>query len=200
MNNRELDDLLKSARVPERDEEYWRDFPRRILADPRRKQPLTERRSPRWGLRLAWGLGLATACVVIGFLIGNRHGQQAAFADNGLLQNRKVIEEIMTMFPNRVRAIVQDEHGMNIVLADQPEVPESTPLWVKVCRGTRCLTLVTFSGQELEIEGQYVTVLSDAKGGVILEGDRFAWASSEPELAPADLKIQAHPLEFAALR
>jgi hypothetical protein len=196
MNNAELDRLLKSARVPERDEDYWNDFPRRVLAEARRSPPQQETRAPRWGLRFAWGLGLATACVVLGFVLGQRQGGETAMAENGLLQNRKVIEEIIAMFPNRVRAVVNDEAGMRILLADA-DLPASTPLWVKVCKGDHCTTLVTFSGQELMVGRQKLTVLEDAKDGVILVGDRFVWASDQPNETPNNLRIQAKPLQMA---
>jgi hypothetical protein len=148
-------------------------------------------------LRFAWGLGLATACVVLGLVIGQRQGREAAVAEKSLLQNVRVIQEVMAMFPNRVRAIVQDHNGLNVLLADEADVPVSAPLWVKVCRGTDCVSVVTFSGQELEVAGERMTVLADADGGVILTGDRFAWVSTDPRQSPADFKIQARPLQIA---
>jgi hypothetical protein len=87
---------------------------------------------------------------------------------------------------------------MQLVLSDAEDVPVSTPLWVKVCQGEHCTTLVTFSGQELQIAGQKMTVLADAEGGVILSGDRFAWSSDGPKSGTHDLKIQARALQFAS--
>jgi hypothetical protein len=115
-----------------------------------------------------------------------------------LLQSEKLIREVMAMFPNRVRAVMKTDAGLQLVLSDSGDVPASTPLWVKVCQGEHCTTLVTFSGQELQIAGQKMTVLADAEGGVILTGDRFAWASTDPKAGVKDLKIQAKPLQFAA--
>jgi len=102
-------------------------------------------------------------------------------------------------FPNRVRAIVQDERGLQLVLSDQPNVPMSTPLWVKICDGKQCSSLVTFSGQELEIAGQKITVLSDAEGGIILEGNQFVWSSSARNFAQGGLKIEAKRLNSITL-
>jgi hypothetical protein len=197
MNDAELNRILKSAEVPRRPADYWKEFPERVTRQLNRPQR-PERRAAPWLRRLVWAGGLAIVLVLAGYYAGRQSGRnQAASANGQLLQNEKLIREVMAMFPNRVRAIVKDESGLRLVLSDHDDVPGSTPLWVKVCQGTHCTTLVTFSGQELEIAGQKLTVLSDAKGGVILEGDRFAWASAGSGLAPADLKIQAKPLQVA---
>lgn len=84
-----------------------------------------------------------------------------------------------------------------MVLSDNANVPTSTPLWVKICQGERCTTLVTFSDQEVEVADQKLTVLADAGDGVILVSDYFAWAGESPNTGLQDLKIQARPLQFA---
>ena len=115
------------------------------------------------------------------------------------LQNTKLIHETLAMFPNRVRAITQDEHGLNLVLSNNNDVPVSTPIYVRICDGEHCASLVTFSGQEIQIAGQKLTVLSDARGGIILTGNDFAWSSHEPNYAKSDLKIEAKKLNFVSL-
>jgi hypothetical protein len=110
-----------------------------------------------------------------------------------------MLREVLTLFPNRVRAIVQDEHGVQLVLSDQADVPASTPIYVHICDGKQCSSLVTFSGQELEIAGQKVTILSDAQGGVIVAGTRFAWSSDRPVGASGGLKIEARSLSSITL-
>jgi hypothetical protein len=196
MNNSELEKLLKSARAPEWTDEYWDDFPRRvrarIAAGAHTGLPANGASRVPW---LTWGLGLATACLMIGFAVGHWQGRRAAdsFA---LLQNGKTLREILTLFPNRVRAIEQDEHGMQLVLSDHPDVPASTPLWIKICDGQHCRAVVTFSGQNLRIAKEQVEVLLDARGQVLLVGDRFVWSSSDPVRAPDALRIQAHPVDY----
>ena len=118
-----------------------------------------------------------------------------ATAENDSLANIKLIRETLALFPNRVRAIVQDEHGLNLVLSDQENVPASTPIYVRICDGKRCSSLVTFSGQEIQIAGQKLTVLSQPDGGIILEGNKFAWSSSEPVYAGRKIKIEAKNLQ-----
>jgi hypothetical protein len=110
-----------------------------------------------------------------------------------------MLREVLTLFPNRVRAIVQDEHGVQLVLSDQADVPASTPIYVHICDGKQCSSLVTFSGQELEIAGQKITVLSDAQDGIILEGNQFVWSSSARNFAQGGLKIEARRLNSITL-
>jgi hypothetical protein len=195
MNNSELNRILKAAKVPERSEEFRAQFPRRVTSRLHWKPAAAESRPPNWFPRMAWSLTGITACLVIGFLVGHWRGQTEAVAENGLLQNAKVIKEMLAMFPNRVRAVVQDEHGLNLVLSDKDDVPQSTPLWVKVCDGKQCSAVVTFSGQEIQIGRQEVTVLADAQGKIILAGDDFLWSNGKPMVAGNDkLKIEAKTL------
>jgi len=197
MNDSELNQLLKSAPTPPRSDEYWTDFPGQVTRQLNR--PLRpERPAKNWLPRLAWAGGLAAVCVLAGFILGNKFGHTEMAGNGQSLQNEKLIHEVMAMFPNRVRAIVKDESGMQLVLSESEDVPTSTPLWVKVCRGNQCTTLVTFSGQELQIAGQKMTVLADSGGGVILTGDRFAWASDGSKSGAQDLKIQAKPIQMAS--
>lgn len=193
MNNSDLDKKLKAAQEPALETGYQADFSRLVLANlrsaPRKNHP-----APRpWLPRLAWGLATAT-CIVVAFAIGRWQGHVETASSTGILDNAKLIHETMAMFPNQVRAIVQDEHGMKLVLADQADVPNSTPLYVKICDGDKCSSLVTFSGQEIQIAGQKLTVLADASGGIILEGNKFVWSSTARNYALQGLKIEARPL------
>jgi hypothetical protein len=66
-------------------------------------------------------------------------------------------------------------------------------LWIKICDGKQCRSVVTFSGQAMQIAGQRVEVLADARGGVMLLGDHFFWSSRETVLKD-HLRIDAQPL------
>ena len=191
MKKPELDAILKKARLPAFAEDSLELFPRRIVARLKRNEPPP--RAPRSSMpRLVWVFGLA-ACVVIAFAIGQWSGriETKQLAEPDSLASIKLIRETLAMFPNRVRAIVQDEHGLKLVLADQPDVPDSTPIYVRVCDGKNCSSVVTFSGQEVQVAGQTVTVLSDAGGGIILTGNQFVWSSSSRIHTGNNLKIEA---------
>jgi hypothetical protein len=190
MNDSELNQLLESVKVPEQSSEYWQDFPGQVARSLSR-QRATEVRSwlPYRRPALAWGMALAT-CLVIGFFVGHWRGANRV---NALLQNGKMLREVVAMFPNQVQAIIQDETGLHISLAETPNVPQSQPLWIKVCEGTHCRSIVTFSGQAVQIDGQRVEVLADASGGVMLVGERFFWSSKE-NLIRDHLRIDARQL------
>jgi hypothetical protein len=198
MNDAELNRILKSATPPERSTDYWEEFPDQVRR--RLNRPPVPRRHPsRWLPRLAWAGGLALVCVLAGFILGHRIGQSETASGNGLLlQSEKLISEVMSMFPNRVRAIVKDESGMRIVLSDNADVTPSTPLWISVRQDRRTTTLVTFSGQEVQVAGQTLTVLAGAANEVILVGDRLAWSSDGVAGGTQDLKIQARILQMAS--
>jgi hypothetical protein len=199
MNDLDLEKKLKAARVPERGEDYWESFPRLVSAKLRATPTVRPSVERHWLPRLAWGGGIAFACLAIGFAIGHWRGRLQQSDPYALLQNEKMLREVTAMFPNRVRAIVQDKQGIQLVLSDQPDVPASTPLWVKICDGKNCAALVTFSGQEIQVAGQKLTVLADARGGIILTGDQFVWASDQPTGAALGWQIEAKRLETITL-
>jgi hypothetical protein len=195
MKDSDLDKKLRAVRVPERSEEYWDAFPRTVLGRLSRDEERTERHPRSAGIPwLLRGLGTAFACMAVVITIGywrNRALQAESFA---LLQNAKVLHEVRTLFPNRVRAIVNDDQGLRLVLSDQPDVPDSTAFVIKICEGSKCRTVVTFSGQDLQIAGETVEVLADAQGRVMLVGDRLFWSERQTKLASNHLRIQARPL------
>ena len=189
MNKSELESILKKARLPEISGESLEMFPRRIVTRLKRNDSPT-RSTRNYSPHLAWACGLA-ACVVIAFAIGHWSGRTGTgtIPATDSLASTKFIRETLAMFPNRVRAIVQDERGINLVLSDNNDVPVSPPLYVRICDGEHCSSLVTFSGQEIQIAGQKVTVLADTHGGVILTGQHFMWSDTERLYAAGHLKI-----------
>jgi hypothetical protein len=196
MSEFDLNETLKAAKVPERPEEYWQEFPHRMGRQLGRasEREQFEPVATRWPLRIGWALAAAALILVVGFMIGQWRGRMETASADGVLQSLKLVRETMTMFPNRIRAIVQDERGLSLVLAEGDDVPASPPLYIQVCDGKKCSSLVTFSGQEVRLAGQNVMVLSDAQGGVILVGERFLWSSEQPRQVAGGLRIQAREL------
>jgi hypothetical protein len=58
---------------------------------------------------------------------------------------------------------------------------------------------VTFSGQEIQIAGQKLTVLSDARGGIILAGNQFVWSNTGQIALQNNLKISAKHLDSVSM-
>lgn len=195
MNDSELDQKLKAARGPSLDPAYQQAFPHSVLAHLRSAPLRPARPAPAgrrsWRFRLVWAFS-AAACIVIAFLAGRWHGRWQNSRD--VLADSKLIQQTLAMFPNRVRAIVRDQRGLNLVLSDHENVPASTPIYVRICDGAHCSSMVTFSGQEIQIDGQTLTVLSEANGGIILEGNGFLWENGKPLYAAKNLQIQARNL------
>ncbi len=195
MNDPELDSILKKAHLPQPPAEFWADLPGEVMLRSNRARVAGD--FPRRSLfpRLAWGFA-TVFCILIAFAIGHWRGQteKEANASQDVLTNLKLVQETLEMFPGQVRAIVEDQHGLNVVLSDTNNVPPSSPLYVRVCNGKECAAVVTFSGQEIQIAGHQMTGLSDARGGIILVGNDFAWSSSEPTMAKNDWKISAKNL------
>ncbi|HUA38302.1 MAG TPA: hypothetical protein VMA35_07865 [Candidatus Sulfopaludibacter sp.] len=194
MNNSELDDILRKARVSEPPGELWDLFPRRIISRLNQPAAPVVRAGPGWSPRLAWGLA-AAICVLAAFAIGHWRGRmETKAAENDVLQSAKLIRETLATFPHQVRAIVGDKNGLHLILSDHNDVPDSTPIYIRVCDGKQCASFVTFSGQEIAMAGREVTVLSDARGGVILTGNRFLWSSDERVAVDNGWKIEARNL------
>jgi hypothetical protein len=198
MTDSELEKKLKAAREPALDADYQEAFPRLVLAGlrtaPQRQIP-PER---SWLPGLAWGLA-AAACLVVAFAAGHWSARTERASSIDPLADAKLVHETLAMFPNRVRAIVQDERGLNLILSDHEDVPASTPIYVRICEGGHCSSLVTFSGQEIQIAGQTLTVLSQADGGIILEGNKLLWSTGNPLYADKNFKIEARNLGPVAL-
>lgn len=196
MNDSELDKTLQSAAGPRLEPEYQQAFPQRVLANLRSAPGQIARVEHPWRLRLAWATA-AAACILAAFLAGRWHGRLEAGRD--VLADSKLIQQTMAMFPNRVRAIVRDQRGINLVLSDRDDVPASTPIYVRICDGRNCSSAVTFSGQEIQLAGQKLTVLAEANGGIILEGSEFVWSSTERAVTAGHLRIEARNLGPATM-
>ncbi|MBI4023451.1 MAG: hypothetical protein HY360_00625 [Verrucomicrobia bacterium] len=201
----ELDELLKAAVVPERSAGYWERFPQRVTT--RLKEgvvvPLTIDHQPSTFSR--WSFVLAAACLLIGFATGywmaHPHGTHGASSEAGqVAQNEKLFREMASLFPNQIRAIISDNQGVRLVLSEKAEIPTSTPLLLKICDGGQCRRIITFSGQQIRVNGENCEVLSDSRGNVMVVGRRWYWSSADPSTkASRDGRshIQAQPLEIS---
>jgi len=198
MKKADLDSILKKARTPEPPREFWEEFPQQVVRELNR--PPVEFLSPRtaWFPRLAWALGAAT-CLLLAFALGHWRGQTEAASSTDILANAKVVRDTLAMFPNQVRAITEDKSGLHLLLSDHGAVPSSPPLYIRICDGKSCSSLVTFSGQEIQVAGQTMTVLGDSHGGIILMGNDFVWANDQKNYSDKGLKIEAKNLGITAL-
>lgn len=201
----ELNELLRAAQVPERTPEYWESFPQTIARQlPARAAggAAGPAAAVRPGSRLAnppthtwaWGLGLTTACLLLGFFVGFRRGHAAAFTAAELAQSRKIYHELAALFPDRLQAVLLDGRGSQLVLATDAQPPGAVPLLVQICHAGICRRFITFSGQRVALNGETFEILADARGNVLVLGDHLGWSSGEPRKAAAGYRIRATAL------
>jgi len=202
MTDHELDELLRRASVPERDSAYWEAFPSQVTRQIKDREcakdsPPEWQRRPKFALA-AWGIGLAAACIAIGFTLGFWKGKTTR-PETQMAAMQKYYREVAALFPNQLQAVILDEKGPRLVLADAADVPNSTPIFVRICQADHCEKFITFSGQQIQVNGEKFDVLSDAQGHIILAGQKLAWSSSQPGTGNSPYRIQARWLEERAL-
>jgi hypothetical protein len=193
MNNHDLDRLLRSARVPERDANYWADFPTQVVAALGRARAASSPAPHTRRVRLAWSVGLAFACALVAAVLVWRPAVRNA-SPVAWLKDQRALREVLTMFPHQVRAIVRDARGIRLVLSDHPDVPTSPPLWIEFEQAGRRTAAITFSGQQIEIAGERVEVLANPQGQITLVGERLFWSSAAPELNAGGVRLRAQEL------
>jgi hypothetical protein len=194
MNDSDLDRQLRSAGVPERDANYWENFPSQVLvtllAPHRPAEPPPTLMFPR----LAWAAIVATACVALSIAFTDGGASSRTTAPVAWLKNQTALREVLTLFPNRVQAIVQDERGVQLVLSEQADVPTSPALWIEFEEHGHRGTAVTFSGQQIEIAGERVEVLANPQGQITLIGERIFWSSVLPGRSTDGVRVRAEEL------
>jgi hypothetical protein len=209
MNDAELNEILKRAPVPEREADYWARFPGRVMAElERRRQaapaPAKTHASSAWAWtgvlrmllsRSALAAAVVVICLGLGFYLGFWRGQRSLSNDPQLAAARKYFHEIEALFPNQVQAIVFDQHGTHLVLAQEPNVPASPPLYLKVCGPKGCQRFVTFSGQQIRVSGDVCDVLADGRGEVLLVGRQLVWSGAEAVAEGGSYQVEARALE-----
>jgi len=197
MKNNDDDDWLKGASaVPEPPREYWEAFPQRVISRlPATAKPRSSARPPRWRLMALQG-ALVLVALAIGFSLGRRHEPAPQSDAYAALRSERMLREVLAFFPNRVRAIVEDERGVHLLLSDQPDVPASRPIWIEIQGDGFRRAAVTFSGQVLQIAGDRVKVVADTRGDLTLSGSKVFWSSAAPNRVTTGLHIQAQVLPF----
>ena len=117
MKNFDLDTHLRVSRAPERSDEYWADFPGRVTREVR-SRPLPRPARSSWLPQLAWGFSLAFGCFALGYFIG--HDGVPKSVSHALLENQHEIRMSVVTFPQHLRTFMQDEHGLQKLVPDQP--------------------------------------------------------------------------------
>jgi hypothetical protein len=217
MNDKELNETLKRAAVPERGADYWERFPGQVTAEmERRRQAALAERNADAGVRTvtdpshawswatvlrslvnkpAFAFGIAAVCLTLGFALGFWRGQRSPGYDPQLAEAQQYFREIQGLFPHQLQAIVFDQQGTHLVLAQEANLPASPPLYLKISGPRGCQRFVTFSGQQIRVNGEACDVLADHQGNVLVVGRQLFWAGSKAVAGSGQYKIEARVLE-----
>ena len=201
MNDSKLNELLQRVRVPERQPEEWQELTNDTMramrlslsAHGERVRGEVSLSRPRFKSIALWTFGCATACVLAGFILGHWHARLETRRDE-IADARKLFSELSALFPNQIEAVILDERGPRLVLAEQPAPRHGAPIFVRICTARGCERVVTFSGRRVLMNGESCEVLLDVRGNVIVAGERFAWSSSEPATRTRGFQIEAAQL------
>lgn len=202
MNNEELDRLLRrSVTPPERDAEYWRDFPgavcERIATLPPRDPKTVLHSAPNafpsgvhWLTRRWLPLVATLVALLVSFETGRRIGRTDPTAIRGeeIREARVLLEELSNFFPGQLIAVSLNGRSPEVVLSPTADLTASTPVIIRMCTGSRnsCQSFITFSGRQIEVDGERYDVLLTAQGDVLVVGEtglpRFVGRSLEASL------------------
>lgn len=201
MNDAELNRVLLGAHLPERSAKDWnesaQDTARAALMAS--QSPVSHqntyscsevRKRNQFGF---WAAGIATACIVVGFMFGHWHAERSQRRDE-VAEARKLFNELSAMFPNQLEAVVLDGSAPRLQIAETPHAGRGTPLFVRICGKTGCQRVITFSGERVRLNGGVYDVLVDARGHIIIAGESFAWSSAERTSRTGGYQIEAAPL------
>jgi hypothetical protein len=208
MNDSELNDLLKSARVPDKSDAYWEKFPGQVIGEIEIRAPRNVdgpvRFAPSHTVRpwfsflrnpaLSFGLVTLALVAFVSLVTFVPLKNKSSISTQQLQEAQKYYREIESLFPNQLEAIVLDQSGPRLVLAKEPTVPNSPPLYVKICSPQNCQRFITFSGQQIHVNGESFDVLMDRQGHVLLMGRDTIWSDSTSAGKASNVRIEAIPL------
>ncbi|MCL4180849.1 MAG: hypothetical protein KJ072_24265 [Verrucomicrobia bacterium] len=181
MNNHELDTLLRNSRPPDWPQAYWETFPSQVVRGVRESEPRTGRvRAPRRGASarlMVSGLAVA-ACLVLALWLGHRSPREGL--DPQLVTaSARLLSELTGLFPNTFRAVISEGNQSRILLSEGESARGTEPVLVRLCHNGECLTIVTFSGERIEVGPLRFEVLAGGKGEVLLVGEDFVWSGTD---------------------
>ncbi|MFN7139815.1 MAG: hypothetical protein ACK4UN_10790 [Limisphaerales bacterium] len=189
-----LDKLLAEAKAPQWPEEHWSNFPKEVRRAIRAKQFAATGEPGGSGFR--WKLVFAMAGLVAAFFSGF-YFRAPEKADLQMAQTEKVIREMSTLFPGRIRSITINSSGIQLSLAESENISNAQPLLVKVCPSKGdCNKIITFSGQTIQLDGKAFEVLLSSSGEVLLVGQEEIWSSSEKKMLAGVTRIEALALRM----
>jgi hypothetical protein len=115
MNDFDLEAKIRSLRAPQREQEYWEQFPDRILRETRRVPP--QSRVASFLPELLWGARMAVACLALGFCLW-QSGLPKNFS-RALVRDEKELRRSVERLHANLGRLMQDEHGLHRLVDEQ---------------------------------------------------------------------------------
>jgi hypothetical protein len=132
------------------------------------------------GLRL-WLALPALALLLLGVFFGVHLGQRGHYDAAAALA--QALQEIETLFPRQVNAIVENQGEIQIDLASTADTHTEQPVYVELRRGPHSVRIISYSGRSVTVslgeEAVTIEPLITGNGKVILVGDDFVWPGAE---------------------
>ena len=135
------------------------------------------------------GLAVA-ACMVLALWLGPRSSPEGP-EPLWVTANARLFSELTELFPNTLRAVITDGEQSRIVLSEGTRVGGTEPVLLRLCNHGDCLTIVTFSGEQIEVGRMKFEVLTGGQGEVLLVGEDFVWSRKDSPGLPHGQRIQA---------
>jgi hypothetical protein len=191
--------VLKQAKVPEPRRGFWDELPVKVQrAIDSGRGGVVRPEDAVAGLsffevllrKAAVPLAFAAACLMIGFIWG-ANSRKSEVQPTELAEARACWREAAALFPNQLQAIVFDQQGSRVLLAEKPNQPSSPPIYLRLCDDQGCKRFITFSGQQIKVNGENFEVLVNCEGEVLLVGDAQVWKSSKRASNMGGFKVVA---------
>lgn len=114
MNDFDLESKLKSVPLPERPEDYWKDFPSQVRLQLPRARPQFAPQNP-WRPRLAWAGGFALAMTLFFVSIQFHPLQRASLA---ITKHEQHFRAQLAQLDAGLHVLMFNPHGMGYLLGE----------------------------------------------------------------------------------
>ena len=178
MNHHELDALLRNSRPPDWPQAHWETFPAQVVRRVRESESRADVFGHRGDLHRpgSWGRGWPSPpawCWLSGWDPGSpREGLDPQL----VTASARLLSELTGLFPNTFRAVIIEGNQSRILLSEGESARGTEPVLVRLCHNGECLTIVTFSGERIEVGALQFEVLAGGQGDVLLVGEDFVWS------------------------
>jgi hypothetical protein len=198
MNPRELDEILRAARVPAPNPAWAETLAADVLRTARHVGR-TALPAPRPGRRW-WPAWAAAAALGVAFGLGFLRGRHEGFSVGELAGARRYAAELRTLFPEAQVSAVLDGAPPALALTAVPAGGPPPAVLLRVCPpgfGQPCRLFLTYSGGLIAVGDMTLEVLVGAGDAIVVTAQDAAWRLEERPVATPLGRLTARTLEAA---